>query len=158
MFCIGSYDKWFCIKSWQEFTDLLLCKAPSKKETKKKKQKKTKKKKQHFNIVKLGFTVYRGIHYFCYICSIGGSIEYPQSMFWAETWKISEFSSENFQFVVSCGGRWGLGGCVSWLWPFIGVFIYSFVVYTYRVLYHILRPWTGSSLQWLNINSCNPVW
>ena len=30
----------------------------------------------------------------------GGSNEYPQSMFWAEIWKISEFSSENFQFVV----------------------------------------------------------
>ena len=26
----------------------------------------------------------------------GGSNEYPQSMFWAETWKISEFLSENF--------------------------------------------------------------
>ena len=30
--CIGSYDKWFCIKSWQKFANLLLlCKAPSKK-------------------------------------------------------------------------------------------------------------------------------
>ena len=29
---IGSYDKWFCIKSWQKFANLfLLCKAPSKK-------------------------------------------------------------------------------------------------------------------------------
>ena len=28
----------------------------------------------------------------------GGSSEYPQSMFWAEIWKISEFLSENFQF------------------------------------------------------------
>ena len=29
----------------------------------------------------------------------GGSNEYPQSMFWAEIWKISEFFlSENFQF------------------------------------------------------------
>ena len=27
----------------------------------------------------------------------GGSNEYPQSMFWAEIWKISEFLSENFQ-------------------------------------------------------------
>ena len=26
-----------------------------------------------------------------------GSNEYPQSMFWAEIWKISEFLSENFQ-------------------------------------------------------------
>ena len=32
--CIGSYDKWFCIKSWQVFANLLLlCKAPSKKTT-----------------------------------------------------------------------------------------------------------------------------
>ena len=28
----------------------------------------------------------------------GGSNEYPQSMFWAEIWKISEFLSENFLF------------------------------------------------------------
>ena len=25
--CIGSYDKWFCIKSLQKFANLLLCKA-----------------------------------------------------------------------------------------------------------------------------------
>ena len=30
----------------------------------------------------------------------GGSNEYPQSMFWAEVWKISEILSENFQFLV----------------------------------------------------------
>ena len=30
----------------------------------------------------------------------GGSNEYPESMFWAEIWKISEFLSENFQFLV----------------------------------------------------------
>ena len=30
----------------------------------------------------------------------GGSNEYPQSLFWAEIWKISEFLSENFQFLV----------------------------------------------------------
>ena len=38
--------------------------------------------------------VYRGIHYFSYFCSNcerGGSNEYPQSMFWAEILKISEF-------------------------------------------------------------------
>ena len=40
---IVSYDKWFCIKSWQKFANLLLCKAPSKKKKKKKQQKKTKK-------------------------------------------------------------------------------------------------------------------
>ena len=28
----------------------------------------------------------------------GGSNEYPQSMFWAEIWKISEFWPENFLF------------------------------------------------------------
>ena len=33
----------------------------------------------------------------------GGSNEYPQSMFWAEIWKISEFLSESFQFLqVKC--------------------------------------------------------
>ena len=30
----------------------------------------------------------------------GGSNVYPQSMFWAEIWKISEFLSEKFQFLV----------------------------------------------------------
>ena len=29
----------------------------------------------------------------------GGSNEYPQSMFWAEIWKISDYLSENFQFL-----------------------------------------------------------
>ena len=28
----------------------------------------------------------------------GDSNEYPQSMFWAEIWKISEFLSESFQY------------------------------------------------------------
>ena len=30
----------------------------------------------------------------------GGSNEYPQTMFWAEMWNISEFLSEYFQFLV----------------------------------------------------------
>ena len=30
----------------------------------------------------------------------GGSNEYPQSMFWAEMWKIYAFLSENFRFLV----------------------------------------------------------
>ena len=30
----------------------------------------------------------------------GGTNEYPQSMLWVEIWKISEFLSENFQFLV----------------------------------------------------------
>ena len=30
----------------------------------------------------------------------GGSNGYPQSLFWAEIWKISEFLSENFQFLM----------------------------------------------------------
>ena len=33
----------------------------------------------------------------------GSSNGYPQSMFWAETWKISDFLSENLQFF---GGDW----------------------------------------------------
>ena len=67
--------------------------------------------KPHFYIVKLGFTgVY--IIYFLFLlenidCGYslepphrGGSNKYPQSMFWAEIWKISEFFlSENFQFL-----------------------------------------------------------
>ena len=72
--------------------------------------------KPHFYIVKLGFTgVYIIFFYFCSKHRLwvlvrtapstepprrGGSNEYPQSMFWAEIWKISEFLSENFQFLV----------------------------------------------------------
>ena len=62
--------------------------------------------KPHFYIVKLGFT---GV-YIIFLISAqnidcgyslepprrGGSNEYPQSMFWAETWKISEFFIWNF--------------------------------------------------------------
>ena len=57
--------------------------------------------KPHFYIVKLGFT---GVYIIFLIsaqnidcgCSLepprrGGSNEYPQSMFWAEIWKISDF-------------------------------------------------------------------
>ena len=63
--------------------------------------------KPHFYIVKLGFT---GV-YIIFLISAqnidceyslepprrGGSNEYPQSMFWAEIWKILEFLPENFQ-------------------------------------------------------------
>ena len=65
--------------------------------------------KPDFYIVKLGFT---GVYNIFLIsaqnidCGYslepprrGGSNEYPQSMFWAEIWKISEFFlSENVQF------------------------------------------------------------
>ena len=64
--------------------------------------------KPHFCKVKLGFTgVYIIFTYFCSKHKLwyslepprrGGSNEYPQSMFWAERWKISEFLSENFKF------------------------------------------------------------
>ena len=64
--------------------------------------------KPHFYIVKLGFT---GV-YIIFLISAqsidcgyslepprwGGSNEYPQSMFWAETWKISEFLIWKFSF------------------------------------------------------------
>ena len=66
--------------------------------------------KPHFYIVKLGFT---GV-YIIFLISVqnincgyslepprwGSSNEYPQSMFWAEIWKISEFFSEIFQCLV----------------------------------------------------------
>ena len=68
--------------------------------------------KLHFYIVKLGFT---GVYIIFLIsarnidcgCSLepsrrGGSNEYPQSMFWAETWKISEFFIWKFSFI---GGK-----------------------------------------------------
>ena len=64
--------------------------------------------KPHFYIVKLGFT---GVYIIFLIsdrnidCGYsleppcqGGSNEYPQSMFWAETWKISEFFIWKFSF------------------------------------------------------------
>ena len=63
-----------------------------------------------FYIVKLGFT---GVYIIFLISAqnidcgyslelphCGSFNEYPQSMFWAETWKISEFLSENFHFLV----------------------------------------------------------
>ena len=64
----------------------------------------------YFYIVKLGFT---GVYIISLIpaqnidCGYplepprqGGSNEYPQFMFWAEIWKISDFLSENFHFLV----------------------------------------------------------
>ena len=64
--------------------------------------------KPHFYIVKLGFT---GVYIIFlisaqnigYVYSLepprrGGSNEYPQSMFWAEIWKISEFFIWKFSF------------------------------------------------------------
>ena len=66
--------------------------------------------KPHFYIVKLGLT---GVFIIFLIsaqnidCGYlleppqrGGSNEYPQSIFWAEIWKISELLSEKFQFLV----------------------------------------------------------
>ena len=66
--------------------------------------------KPHFYTVKLGFT---GVYIFFLIsaqnidCGYslepphwGSSNEYAQSMFWAEIWKISDFLSENFPFLV----------------------------------------------------------
>ena len=66
--------------------------------------------KPHFYIVKLGFIGVYIIFLFLLKnidCGYplepprrGGSNEYPQSMFWADIWKISEFLTENFQFLV----------------------------------------------------------
>ena len=54
--------------------------------------------------------VYRGIHFFLFLLKIidcgyslkpphrGGSYEYPQSIFWAEIWKISVFYLKSFSF------------------------------------------------------------
>ena len=66
--------------------------------------------KPHFYIVKLGFTGYTLFFLFLLknidcVYSLepplrGGSNVYPQSMFRAEIWKISEFISGNFQFLV----------------------------------------------------------
>ena len=67
--------------------------------------------KPHFYVVKLGFT---GVYIIIFLFLLknidcgyplepprrGGSNEYPQSMFWAEIWKISIFYFENLHFVV----------------------------------------------------------
>ena len=66
--------------------------------------------KPYFYLVKLGFT---GEQYFSYFCSKqkwesvaqnikrrGGSNEYPQSMIWAELWKILEIFIWKFSFLV----------------------------------------------------------
>ena len=68
--------------------------------------------KPHFYIVKLGFT---GVYIIFHIsaqktdCGFslepprrGGSNEYPQSIFWAEIWKISDFYLKIF---ISFGGN-----------------------------------------------------
>ena len=65
--------------------------------------------KPHFYTVKLGFTGYTLFFLFLlknidcgYLLEPphqGGSNKYPQSMFWAEIWKISVFLPENFQFL-----------------------------------------------------------
>ena len=68
--------------------------------------------KPHFYIVKLGFAGVYSIFFLFLLKNIdcgyslepprrGGSNEYPQSMFWAEIWKISESLFENFHFF--CG-------------------------------------------------------
>ena len=64
--------------------------------------------KPHFYLVKLGFTgVYINFHISAQNMDCGyslepprggGSNEYPQSMFWAEMWKISEFFIWKFSF------------------------------------------------------------
>ena len=56
--------------------------------------------KPHFYTVKLGFTGVYIIFHISVQNRWGGSNEYPQSMFCAEIWKISQFFlSENFQFL-----------------------------------------------------------
>ena len=68
--------------------------------------------KPHFYVVKLGFT---GV-YIIFLISAqkhrGGSNENPQSMFWAEIWKISEF----FYLKIFSFWRW------IFLYIWIGVF------------------------------------
>ena len=63
----------------------------------------------HFYIVKLGFTgvdiiflisALRHCGYSLELPQWSSSDEYPQSMFWAEIWKILEFLSEIFHFLV----------------------------------------------------------
>ena len=66
--------------------------------------------KPDFYIVKRGFQGYTLFFLFLLInmdCKYslepprrGGPNEYSQSMFWAEIWKISEFLSENFHFLM----------------------------------------------------------
>ena len=57
--------------------------------------------KPHFHIVKLGFT---GVYIIFFFISAQNIVikskqnEYPQSMFWAEIWKISEFFIWKFSF------------------------------------------------------------
>ena len=89
--------------------------------------------KPHFYIVKLGFTgVYiiflnsaQNIDFWCLLepPRQGGSNEYPQFMFCAEIWKISEFFflSENFQFFleIKCSiylNRRNVFVMDSWVW------------------------------------------
>ena len=66
--------------------------------------------KTHFNIIKLGFTGYTlfflilleniDCGYSLELPCQGSSNEYPQSVFWAEIWKISEFFIWKFSFFL----------------------------------------------------------
>ena len=90
--------------------------------------------KPHFYIVKLWFTwvyiiflISAQIHRLWYSLEPprrGGSNEYPQSMFWAEIWKISEF----FVWIFFSFWRW------IFLYIWIGVFSY-WSLYSSRRVY-----------------------
>ena len=83
--------------------------------------------KPHFYIVKLGFT---GV-YITFLISAqnidcgyslepprrGGSNEYPQSMFWAEIWKISKF----------------------FIWKFSFFWVVKFSIYLNRLFFFVMR-------------------
>ena len=68
--------------------------------------------KPHFYKVKLVFT---GVYIIFHISTRGGSNEYPQSMFWAEIWKISEI------FIWFYFSFWGWNFLYIWIGVFKGV-------------------------------------
>ena len=75
----------------------------------------------------------------------GGFNKDPQSMFWAEIWKLSEFLSENFQFLVlkfSIYLNWGvfvMSSKIIYFFPWPNDTVSIFVILPIWVMQHDLR-------------------
>ena len=73
----------------------------------------------------------------------GGSNEYSLSMFWTEIWKMSEFLSENFQFLV-----------VKFPIYWIGVFSKCYFVKQHSFSYCLVPRWKRLIFLCVTYNIC----
>ena len=108
--------------------------------------------KPHFYIVKLEFTgvfiiflISAQKHRLWVLVELphrGGSNEYPQSMFWAEIWKISEFLSGKFHclvvnFLLYLNRRVFIMNDWPLITPFIWHYMYELILEGYKFHMHI---------------------